>query len=139
MQKPLAIDLVKRIAMPEDDVTLNVIFPINQQLYDAVMEQVGRIGVSLDALYSDACADAFAQLPGVERQHDRALRLLHIEELGNREHMGGLMQATLVLARDLYAALQAIARDQKKPVEAICEGLCVGALRTKTGMSNELP
>ena len=47
--------------MPEgDNVTLNVIFPIDQQLYDAVMEQVGRIGVSLDALYSDVCADAFA-------------------------------------------------------------------------------
>ena len=126
--------------MPEgDNVTLNVIFPIDQHLYDAVMEQVGRIGVSLDALYSDACADAFAQLPGVERQHDRALRLFHIEELGNREHMGGLMQATLVLAPDLFAAVQAIARDQQKPVEAICEGLCVGALRTKTGMSKELP
>ena len=126
--------------MPEgDNVTLNVIFPIDQQLYDAVMEQVGRIGVSLDALYSDVCTDAFAQLPGVERQHDRGLRLFHIEELGNREHMGGLMQATLVLAPDLYAAVQAIARDQKKPVEAICEGLCVGALRTKTGMSKEMP
>jgi len=122
-----------------DNITLNVIFPIDQELYDAVMEQVGRIGVSLDAIYSDACADAFAQLPGVERQHDRALRLFHIEELGNREHMGGLMQATLVLSPDLYAAAQAIARDQKKPVEAICEGLCVGALRTKTGMSKELP
>ncbi len=126
--------------MPEGDtVTLNVIFPIDQQLYDAVMEQVGRIGVSLDTLYSDACADAFAQLPGAERQYDRALRLFHIEELGNREHMGGLMQATLVLAPDLYAAVQTIAHDQKKPVEAICEGLCVGALRTKTGLSKEIP
>ena len=126
--------------MPEgDNVTLNVIFPIDQQLYDAVMEQVGKIGVSLDALYSDACADAFSQLPGVERQHDRALRLFHIEELGNREYMGGLMQATLALSPDLYAAVQAIARDQKKPVEAICERLCVAALRTKTGMSKELP
>ena len=122
-----------------DSVTRNVIFPIDQQLYDAVMEQVGKIGVSLDALYSDACADAFAQLPGVERQHDRTLHLFHIEELGNREHMGGLMQATLVLSPDLYAVAQAIAHDQKKPVEAICEGLCVGALRTKTGMSKELP
>ena len=122
-----------------DNITLNVIFPIDQELYDAVMEQVGRIGVSLDAIYSDACADAFAQLPGVEQQRDRALRLFHIEELGNREHMGGLMQATLVLSPDLYAAVQANARDQKKPVEAICEGLCVGALRTKIGMSKELP
>ena len=126
--------------MPEgDNVTLNVIFPIGQQLYDAVMEQVGRIGIALDTLYSDACANAFAQLPGGERQHDSALRLFHIEELGNREHMGGLMHATLVLSPDLYAAVQAIARDQKKPVEAICEGLCVGTLRTKTGMSKEMP
>ena len=122
-----------------DNITLNVIFPIDQELYDAVMEQVGRIGVSLDAIYSDACADAFAQLPGVERQHDRALRLFHIEELGNREHMGGLMQATLMLSPDLYAAVQAIARDQQKPVEAICEGLCVRGLRTKTGISKEMP
>jgi len=118
-----------------DAVTLNVIFPIDQQLYDAVMEQVDRIGESLDALYSDACADAFAQLPGIEQPHDHTLRLFHIEELGNREHMGALMQVTLVLAPDLYAAVQAIARDQTKPAEAICEGLCVAALRTKTGMS----
>jgi hypothetical protein len=124
--------------MAEGDVTLNVIFPIDQQLYDAVMEQAGRIGVSLDALYSDACTDSFAQLPGVERQHDRALRMFHIEELGNREHMGGLMQATLVLSADLYTAMQAIARDQKKPVEAICEGLCVKALQTKTGISKDM-
>jgi len=122
-----------------DNITLNVIFPIDQELYDAVMEQVGRIGVSLDAIYSDACADAFAQLPGVEQRQDRALRLFHIEELGNREHLGGLMQATLVLSPDLYAAVQAIARDQKKPVEAICEGLCVRALRTKAGISKEMP
>ena len=122
-----------------DNITLNVIFPIDQELYDSVMEQVGRIGVSLDAIYSDACADAFAQLPAVEQRQDRALRSFHIEELGNREHMGGLMQATLVLSPDLYAAVQAIARDQKKPVEAICEGLCVGALRTKAGMSKEMP
>ena len=119
--------------MPEvDDVTINVIFPIDQKLYDAVMEQVGSTGVSLDALYGDACADSFAQLPGFERRNDQALRFFHIEELGNRENMGGLMQATLVVAPDLYAAIQALARDQKKPVEAICEGLCVGALRTKT-------
>jgi hypothetical protein len=125
--------------VPEgDNVTLNVIFPIDQQLYDAVMEQACSTGVSLDALYGDACAASFAHLPGVERRSDRALRLFHIEELGNREHMGGLMQATLVLSPDLYAAVQAIARDQKKPVEAICEGLCVGALRTKTGISKEM-
>lgn len=123
--------------MPEgDDVTINVIFPIDQKLYDAVMEQAGSTGVSLDALYGDACADSFAQLPGVERRNDRALRFFHIEELGNRENMGGLMQATLVLAPDLYAAVQAIAHTQKKPVEAICEALCVRALQTKTGGSN---
>jgi hypothetical protein len=121
----------------DDNATLNVIFPIDQQLYDAVMEQVSRSGVSLDTLYSDACADAFAQLPGLERQQDRALRSFYLEELGHREHMGGLMQATLVLAPDLYAAVQAIASDQNKPVEAICEGLCIQALRIKTGMSNE--
>jgi hypothetical protein len=124
--------------MLEDDVTLNVIFPINQQLYDAVMQQVGRSGLSLDALYSEACADAFAQLSGVERRNDCALRLFHIEELGNREHMGGLMQASLVLSPDLHAAAQALARDQKKPVEAICEGLCVRALQTKAGISKDL-
>src|SRR4051812_29659033 len=109
-----------------DTVTLNVIFPIDQQLYDAVMEQISTSGVALDALYTDACADTFAQLPGVERQHEHALRSFYVEELGHREHMGGLMQATLVLAPDLYALMQAIARDQKKPVEAICEELCVG-------------
>jgi hypothetical protein len=122
-----------------DTVTLNVIFPIDQRLYDAVIEQAGTIGVSLDALYSDTCADAFAELPGVEQLPDPALRLFHLEELGNREHMGGLMQATLVLAPDVYAAVQAIARDQHKPVEAICEGLCVGALRTKTGIAKKKP
>ena len=122
--------------MPEgDSVTLNVIFPIDQRLYDAVTEQTSTIGVSLDALYSDTCAEAFAQLPGVEGHPDRVLRVFHIEELGNREHMGALMQATLVLAPDVYAAVQAIARDRQKPMEAICEGLCVGAFRTKTGMS----
>jgi hypothetical protein len=36
--------------MPEgDDVTLNVIFPIDQQLYDAVVEQLGKRSASLDA------------------------------------------------------------------------------------------
>src|SRR3954462_5601762 len=123
--------------MPEaDDVPINVIFPIDQQLYDAVMEQASSSGRSLDELYSDSCAHSFAQLPGVERQQDRALRLFHLEELGNRENMGGLMQATLVLAPDLYAVVQAIARDQKKPVEAICERLGIGALQTKTVVSN---
>jgi hypothetical protein len=125
--------------MPEgDDVMINVIFPIGQQLYDAVMEQVRRSGASLDELYYDACAESFAHLPGFERRNDRERRFFHIEELGNRENMGGLMQATLVLAPDLYASVQAIARDQKKPVEAICEELCVGALQTKTGVSNNM-
>lgn len=119
-----------------ENVTITVIFPIDQQLYDAVLTQVGRSGVALDALYGDACADLFAQLPGVEQRNDRALRLFQLEELGNREHMGALMQATLVLAPDLYAAVQSIARDQQKPVEAICERLCVGALQTKTDGSN---
>src|SRR4051812_8825267 len=119
--------------MPKvDDVTINVIFPIDQQLYDAVMEQASSSGRSLDELYSDTCAASFAHLPGDQRQNDRTLRLFHLEELGNRENMGGLMQATLVVSPDLYAAVQTIARDQKKPVEAICEGLCVGALQTKT-------
>jgi len=125
--------------MPEDAVvTINVIFPIGQNLYDAVMEQVASAGVSLDALYSAACADVFTHLSGLEQPSNRALRLFHLEELGHREHMGGLMQATLVLAPDLYAAVQAIARNQQKPVEAICEGLCVGALQTKTGAANML-
>jgi hypothetical protein len=118
-----------------DDVTINVIFPINQKLYDAVTEQALSAGVSLDELYGDACAHYFAQLPGLEGRNDRALRSFHIEELGNRENMGGLMEATLVLSPDLHAAVQAIARDQKKPIEAICERLCVRALQTKTGIS----
>jgi hypothetical protein len=122
--------------MPDvDDVTLNVIFPINQQLYDAVMEQVGNSGMSLDQLYADACAVHFAHLLGADRQSNRALRFFHIEELGNRENMGALMQATLVLSPDLYAAVQAIAHDQKKPAEGICEGLCVEVLQTKTDIS----
>ena len=125
--------------MPEaDDVTINVIFPIDQQLYDAVMEQAGSAGISLDELYGDACAGYFTHQVGLERRGDRVLRSFHIEELGNREHMGALMQATLVLSPDLYAAVQAIARNQKKPVEGICEGLCVGALRTKTGISERM-
>jgi hypothetical protein len=119
--------------MPDvDDVTLNVIFPINQQLYDAVMEQVGNSGMSLDQLYADACAIHFAHLLGADRQSNRALRFFHIEELGNRENMGALMQATLVLSPDLYAAVQAIAHDQKKPAEGICERLCVEVLQTKS-------
>jgi hypothetical protein len=65
-----------------------------------------------------------------------ALRSFHIEELGHRETMGGLMQATLVVSADLYAALQAIGHDQHKPVEAICERLCVGALQAKAGASS---
>jgi len=122
--------------MPEGaDVTISVIFPIDQNLYDAVLEQTRRTGLSLDELYSTACADSFADLPGLERRSGRSLRLFHLEELGNREHMGALMQATLVLAPDLYTAVQAIARDQKKPVEAICERVCVGALHTKAGGS----
>src|SRR5215212_717381 len=97
------------------DVTINVIFPIDQKLYDMVMEQTHRTGISLDALYGDTCADLFAQLPGAEGRNDRGLRSFQIEELGNRENMGGLMQATLVLAPDLYALIQAIALAQKKP------------------------
>ena len=123
--------------MPESgDVTINVIFPIDQKLYDMVMEQTHRTGISLDALYGDTCADLFAQLPGAEGRNDRGLRSFQIEELGNRENMGGLMQATLVLAPDLYALIQAIALAQKKPVEAICEGVCVGAFRTKASALN---
>jgi len=122
-----------------DDITINVIFPIDQKLYDAVIEQARSTGLSLDQLYSDACAESFAHLPGVARRNDRALRSFQIEELGNRENMGGLMQATLVLSPDLYAAVQTIAGDQKKPIEAICEGLCVRSLQTKTGVSNNMP
>jgi hypothetical protein len=114
-------------------VTINVIFPIDQQLYDAVMEQVDATGMSLDELYGDACAGYVAHRVGFERRNDRALRSFHMEELGNREHMGALMQATLVLSPELHAAIQALALNQKKPVEGICEGLCVGALRMKTG------
>jgi hypothetical protein len=122
--------------MPEGiDVTLNVIFPIDQQLYDAVLEQLGKRSASLDALYGAACAEAFAQLPGVAQRDDRGLRSFQLEELGNRENMGALMQATLVLSAELYVAAQAIAREQKKPVEAICERMCISALRTKISMS----
>src|SRR6188472_460402 len=116
-----------------DHITVNVIFPIGQQLYDAVIEQVRSTGASLDQLYGDACAGSFACLPGLERQNNRGLHSFHIEELGNREHMGALMQATLVLSPELYAAVQAIAGERNKPVEAICEGVCVGALQTKAG------
>jgi hypothetical protein len=63
--------------VPEaDDVTINVIFPIDQQLYDAVMEQAGSAGISLDELYGDACADYVAYQIGFERRSDRALRSL---------------------------------------------------------------
>jgi hypothetical protein len=120
--------------MPEaNDVTVNVIFPIDQQLYDAVIAHMRSTGASLDQLYSDACADSFARLPGPGRQNDRGLRSFYIEELGNRENMGALMQATLVLSPKLYAAVQAIAAERNKPVEAICEAICVGALQTKAG------
>ena len=122
--------------MPEvDDITIKVIFPIGQSLYDAVSQQLSSTGASLDQLYSDACASIFARLLGAERQHERELRSFHIEELGNRENMGALMQATLVLSPQLHAALQAIAGDQNKPVEAICERLCVEALHAKAGAS----
>ena len=68
--------------MPEDaEVTINVIFPIGQNLYDAVMEQVASAGGSLDALYSDACADVFAHVSDLEQPSNRALRLFHHEEL----------------------------------------------------------
>ena len=68
-----------------DHITVNVIFPIGQQLYDAVIEQVRSTGASLDQLYGDACAGSFACLPGLERQNNRGLHSFHIEELGNRE------------------------------------------------------
>lgn len=116
-----------------DDVTINVIFPIVQSLYDAVIEQARSSGQSLDQLYHDSCADAFAQLPALAGQADRELRSFHIEELGNRANMGALMQASLVVSPALYATVQAIAGEQHKPVEAICERLCVAALQAKTG------
>ena len=118
-----------------DDVTINVIFPIAQSLYDAVTEQARSSDRSLDQLYHHACAEAFAQLPASEGRADHRLRSFHIEELGNRATMGGLMQATLVVSPELYAAVQAIAGQQHKPVEAICERLCVAALHAKTGAS----
>jgi hypothetical protein len=116
-----------------DDITINVIFPIVQSLYDAVTEQARSSGRSLDQLYHDACAEAFAQLPASGGRADQTLRSFHIEELGNRPTMGGLMQATLVVSPELYATVQAIAGQQHKPVEAICEGLCVAALRATAG------
>ena len=118
-----------------DNITIQVIFPIGQQLYDAMNEQARSTGASLDELYGDMCAGHFAQLPGLQSGAAGGLRSFHLEELGNRANMGGLMQATLVLSADLHALVQAIARDQKKPVEAICERLCVGALQMKTGVS----
>ena len=122
-----------------DALSINVIFPIDQQLYDAVTEQLHTSGLSLDQLYASACADAFAQLPGMQSRDVPALRSFHLEELGSRENMGALMQATLVLSPDLHASIQAIARDRKKPVEAIGEEMCVAALRMRTRPSADSP
>src|SRR6187399_1789075 len=97
----LLFSIERRVIMTTvGDVTINVIFPIQQKLYDAVMEQVHSTGASLDSLYCDACAGCFAQLPGVEQSSTHILRSFQLEELGNRATMGGLMQATLVLSPD---------------------------------------